>query len=144
MDLEDAVLLEGERVDRLELDMEDTARRVGLRERRLCAAKSGVHTLVVDEEDAALRVGNLLCAMIQNVLLGDVGAFAHGPIDLDEIGGANCRRVGLGENHDPAGHRARRVVEGEAADISLHARAAESSIERTLQSLRVGGILGRA
>ena len=39
MDLEDAVLFEGERVDRLELDVEHAARRIGLLKRRTARAR---------------------------------------------------------------------------------------------------------
>ena len=52
--------------------MERGAGRIGPLERRLRDPESHVERLVVDQQDAALRVGDLLCPMIENVLFRDV------------------------------------------------------------------------
>ena len=71
--------------------------------------------------------------MVAQVLTGHRGGFATPPLHLHKLGGADGSRIGLGDHHDPAGDRAGRVLERDAAQISRHRPGLESSIDRTVE-----------
>ena len=65
MNFEDAVLFEGKGVNRLELVVHHAAGRIGSLQLRFRALESRVEPLVVDQQDAAIRVSDLGRAMIE-------------------------------------------------------------------------------
>ena len=69
VDLEAAVLLERESVHRLELGMKDAGGGVRPLKRGRGRAKGGIDSRVVNQKRTALRCGDLLGAVIEDVLL---------------------------------------------------------------------------
>ena len=93
MDLEDAILLEGERIDGLELRVQHAACRIAPFERRTRVPERRVEPFVVNQEDPAARVGDLHGAVGENILLGDVCPLARRPVDFDEVSRADGGRI---------------------------------------------------
>src|SRR5262245_55876391 len=119
VDLEAAILLEGESVHRFELTMEDTPCRVGPLELGAGRAKGCVDAQVIDQQRAAAWFGDLLGSVIEDVLLGHPRGIARGPIYLDEVGGTDRGRVGRRAHDDPTGHRVGGIFEHQAREIAF-------------------------
>ena len=119
MDLEAAVLLEGESVHRLELGMENAVGGVRPLERGGGCAKRGSTLGVVNHKRSAARCSDLPGAVIEDVLLRHHRSITRGPIDLDEVSGADRRRIRCRAYDDPTGHRLGGILQHEAREISL-------------------------
>src|SRR6516162_5058981 len=83
------------------------------------SAERRVDSWVVHHESTAACVCDLLGAVIEDVLLGDLGGVARGPVDLDEVGGTYGRRIGRCTHDDPSRYGVRGVVQYEAREVPL-------------------------
>ena len=119
MDLEAAVLLEGESVHRFELSMENAAGGVRPLERGGGCAKGGIDLGVVNHKRSPARFSDLPCAVIDDVVLRHLRGITRGPVDLDEVSGADRRQIRRGTHDDPTRHRVGGVFEHYAREISL-------------------------
>src|SRR5580658_9327149 len=110
MDLENAVLFKSQGVDWLQREMHHGAGGVGSLEFLLCRAESRVHSWVVDDHRATVRICNQFGRAPQEVLLGEVSCLARAPLDSYKIGRSAGRSEGLRKDHDPAWRCARGIV----------------------------------
>src|SRR5262249_46297701 len=67
----------------------------------------------------AVLCSDLLGAVIEDLLLGDLGGIARSPIDLDEVGGTDRSWIRRRAHDDPSGHCVGRVFQHEAREIAL-------------------------
>ncbi|CAB5370619.1 unnamed protein product [Rhizophagus irregularis] len=119
MDFEAAVLLEGERVEWFQLEMQHGAGGVDALQR--AGGVGGLCPRVDDvERDAAIGLACQVGGMGLQVLFRRGRARPGGPGDLEQIGGADRGGVILRDHHHPAGHRVRRVLDDEVAQIAAH------------------------
>src|SRR5215470_17850303 len=97
--------------------MKDAGGGVGPFQRDRSRAERRVDSWVVHHESTATCFGDLLGAVIQDVLLGDLRRVARSPVDLDEVGGTYRRRVGRRTHDDPSRYGVRGVLQYEARDV---------------------------
>src|SRR6516162_1212451 len=99
--------------------MKDAGGGVGPFQGDRSGAERRADSWVVHHESTATCFGDLLGAVIQDVLLGDLGGVARGPVDLDEVGGTYRRRIGRRAHDDPSRYSVRGVLQYEACEVPL-------------------------
>ena len=121
VNLEHAVLFKSQRVDWLELEMQHAGSgvgrgnpRFGAGQRRTDIAAAGL------KHRPGLGIGNQCRAAVLDGFFRHVDAVTASPDHLDQIGGANRSGCAAGDDHHPARHRPRRIIEREALKIALH------------------------
>src|SRR5215831_16773478 len=82
-------------------------------------AERRVDSRIVHHESTAACFGDLLGAVIEDVLLGNLCGVASGPVDLDEVGGTYGRRIRRRAHDDPSRYGVRGVVQYEAREVPL-------------------------
>ncbi|MNU53100.1 hypothetical protein D3C71_421270 [compost metagenome] len=120
MNVPDAVDFLRQGIHGFQLEMQYGAGRVVAFQLQAGIVERLLHAIIIDHARPQARIGQLLAGVVDNILLRHVGRRAGPPFHLHQLGRAHGGRIRFGHHHDPAGHRAAGILQGERTQITLH------------------------